>query len=88
MPENCVTQACHQVDLYSGALFIQQALQWNLYISILAILTLTLVCTAGGGLAAVIYIDVVQVGIMLGGSSILLYLGLDQVGGWEQLKLK
>jgi len=76
------------VDLYSGALFIQQALQWNLYLSILAILSLTLVCTAGGGLAAVIYIDVVQVVIMIGGSSVLLYLGLDQVGGWEELKVK
>eukprot|EP00092_Neocalanus_flemingeri_P098207 GFUD01125223.1.p1 GENE.GFUD01125223.1~~GFUD01125223.1.p1 ORF type:complete len:444 (+),score=42.23 GFUD01125223.1:90-1421(+) len=76
------------VDLYSGALFIQQALQWNLYLSIFAILALTLVCTIGGGLAAVIYIDVVQVAIMLGGSSILLYLGLEKVGGWEELKVK
>ena len=40
------------------------------------------------GLAAVIYIDVVQVAIMLGGSSVLLYLGLDKVGGWDQLKTK
>ena len=35
------------VNLYSGALFIQQALQWNLYISIFALLALTLVCTIG-----------------------------------------
>jgi len=74
------------VDLYSGAIFIQQALQWNLYLSILAILCLTIICTVGGGLAAVIYIDVVQVAIMLGGSSILLYLGLERVGGWTQLQ--
>ena len=33
-----------------------------------------------------IYIDVVQVAIMLGGSSILLYLGLERVGGWTQLQ--
>ena len=63
------------VNLYSGAIFIQQAIQWNIYISIggfqswlednfwlsVALLLLTLLCTAGGGLAAVIYIDVVQV---------------------------
>ena len=42
----------------------------------------------GGGLAAVIYIDVVQVTIMIAGSSILLYRGLDKVGGWEQLQTK
>ena len=76
------------VDLYSGAIFIQQALQWNLYLSILAILGLTVICTLGGGLATVIYIDVVQVIIMIGGSSILLVLGLDKVGGWSQLQEK
>lgn len=35
------------VNLYSGALFIQQALQWNLYISIFALLALTSICTIG-----------------------------------------
>ena len=68
------------VDLYSGAIFIQQALRWNLYLSIFAVLGLTVLCTLGGGLAAVIYIDVVQFLIMMTGSSILLYLGLDKVG--------
>ena len=53
------------VDMYSGAIFIQQALQWNLYLSILALLGLTLLCTLGGGLAAVIYIDVVQVAVII-----------------------
>ncbi|XP_023338850.1 sodium/myo-inositol cotransporter [Eurytemora carolleeae] len=76
------------VDLYSGALFIQQALNWNLYYSIMALLGLTCLCTLGGGLAAVIYIDVIQVLIMLGGSSVLLYKGLEAVGGWEELQRK
>ena len=42
----------------------------------------------GGGLAAVIYIDVVQVGIMLIGSSFLLFMGLNEVGGWTSLQQK
>jgi Na+/pantothenate symporter len=46
------------------------------------------ICIFCTGLAAVIYIDVVQVGIMLGGSSLLLYRGLDKVGGWTQLQHK
>ena len=71
------------VNLYSGAIFIQQALKWNLYLSIFAVLGLTVLCTLGGGLAAVIYIDVVQFLIMMTGSSILLYLGLDKVGVWR-----
>ena len=40
------------------------------------------------GLAAVIYIDVVQVAIMLGGATVLLVKGLGEVGGWEELKYK
>ena len=35
------------VNLYSGALFIQQALHWNLYLSIFSLLALTLICTIG-----------------------------------------
>ena len=44
--------------------------------------------SVGGGLAAVIYIDVVQVGIMLIGSSFLLFMGLKEVGGWSSLQEK
>ena len=76
------------VNLYSGALFIQQALQWNLYGSIFALLAFTSICTIGGGLTAVIYIDVVQVLIMIAGSSVLLIKGLQEVGGWEQFQVK
>ena len=36
-----------QVNLYSGAIFIQQALQWNLYLSVFALLALTCICTIG-----------------------------------------
>ncbi len=42
----------------------------------------------GGGLAAVIYIDVVQVLIMVAGSSVLLFKGLGEVGGWAGLQEK
>lgn len=76
------------VNLYSGAIFIQQALHWNLYLSVFALLALTCICTIGGGLAAVIYIDVVQVIIMVAGSSVLLFRGLAEVGGWSALQEK
>ena len=44
--------------------------------------------TSGGGLAAVIYVDVVQVTIMILGSSLVLYKGLEEVGGWNALQEK
>jgi len=37
-----------QVNLYSGALFIQQALHWNIYISILLLLLATAITTVTG----------------------------------------
>ena len=37
-----------QVNLYSGALFIQQALDWNIYVSVMLILAATAICTVTG----------------------------------------
>ncbi|KAK7073417.1 hypothetical protein SK128_024737, partial [Halocaridina rubra] len=57
------------VNMYSGAIFIQQALRVNnLYLCIIFMLLLTALCTLVGGLAAVIYTDTLQFFIMIGGS--------------------
>ncbi len=56
-----------KVNLYSGALFIKIALGWNLYYSVLLVLTMTGLCTVTGGLAAVIYTETLQSCIMIGG---------------------
>ncbi|XP_033116002.1 sodium/myo-inositol cotransporter-like isoform X2 [Anneissia japonica] len=76
------------VDMYSGALFIQEALGWNLYVSIIILLALTAICTVTGGLAAVIYTDTLQFFIMIIGAVILMVLSFVEVGGYDQLKLK
>uniref|UniRef100_A0A8C9F450 Sodium/myo-inositol cotransporter 2 n=1 Tax=Pavo cristatus TaxID=9049 RepID=A0A8C9F450_PAVCR len=56
------------VDMYAGALFIQQALHWDLYIAVAGLLAITAVYTVAGGLAAVIYTDALQTLIMLVGA--------------------
>ena len=38
----------NQVDMYAGALFIQLALGWNLYVAIIALLGITAVYTVAG----------------------------------------
>ncbi|XP_047473374.1 sodium/glucose cotransporter 5-like [Penaeus chinensis] len=76
------------VDLYSGALFINQALQWNIYLSIMALLALTALCTMTGGLAAVIYTDTLQFFIMIGGASVVMVKAFQEVGGYEGLQYK
>ncbi|XP_072917169.1 sodium/myo-inositol cotransporter 2-like isoform X3 [Hemitrygon akajei] len=65
------------VDIYAGAVFIQQALHWDLYIAVIGLLLITTLYTVGGGLAAVIYTDALQTVIMLIGALILM--GYDDV---------
>jgi sodium/glucose cotransporter 1/sodium/glucose cotransporter 9 len=36
------------VDLYSGAIFLQQALNWNLYVSVIVLILLAAFFTIGG----------------------------------------
>uniref|UniRef100_H3DKW5 Sodium/myo-inositol cotransporter 2 n=1 Tax=Tetraodon nigroviridis TaxID=99883 RepID=H3DKW5_TETNG len=73
------------VDMYAGALFIQLALQWNIYLAVTLLLLITALYTVAGGLAAVIYTDAAQTAIMLVGSLILMGFSFDKVGGWEAL---
>lgn len=73
------------VDLYAGALFIQESLGWNLYLSIILLISMTALLTVTGGLVAVIYTDTVQAFIMIAGALCLTGIGLFKVGGLEGL---
>lgn len=74
------------VDLYSGALFIEQALGWNLYVAIVVLLCITALYTVTGGLAAVIYTDTLQAFIMLGGALWLCIASFNEIGGYSNLE--
>nr|XP_020506422.1 sodium/myo-inositol cotransporter-like [Labrus bergylta]XP_029136396.1 sodium/myo-inositol cotransporter-like [Labrus bergylta] len=71
------------VDLYAGALFIQESLGWNLYLSIILLITMTALLTVTGGLVAVIYTDTVQAFLMITGALCLTGISLFKVGGLE-----
>ncbi|KAG9483003.1 hypothetical protein GDO78_009111, partial [Eleutherodactylus coqui] len=75
-------------DIYSGALFIQVSLGWNIYLSTVILLIVTAVYTVAGGLAAVIYTDTVQTVIMVVGAFILMFISLDKVGWYTGLEEK
>lgn len=72
-----------QADLFSGAIFIKQAMglegDAGLYISILILLAIAALFTITGGLTAVIWTDFVQTIIMLIGAFILMGMGNDTV---------
>ncbi|XP_005037176.1 PREDICTED: sodium/myo-inositol cotransporter isoform X2 [Ficedula albicollis] len=74
------------VDLYSGALFIQESLGWNLYLSVILLIGMTALLTVTGGLVAVIYTDTLQALLMIIGALTLMCISLIEVGGFKEVK--
>ncbi|KAM4560604.1 sodium/myo-inositol cotransporter [Fundulus diaphanus] len=76
------------VDLYAGALFVQESLGWNLYLSIGLLISMTALLTITGGLVAVLYTDALQAVLMIGGALTLTIMSLIKVGGLEGVRTK
>ncbi|KAF7643705.1 hypothetical protein LDENG_00235040, partial [Lucifuga dentata] len=76
------------VDLYAGALFIQESVGWNLYLSIVLLISMTALLTVTGGLVAVLYTDALQAVLMIGGALTLTIISLIKVGGLEGVRTK
>jgi len=75
-------------DLFAGAIFIETALGWDLYLGICVLLAITAVYTVTGGLAAVIYTDTAQTVIMTGGALAMMFLSFQEIGGYGKLEEK
>ncbi|XP_065176336.1 sodium/glucose cotransporter 4-like isoform X1 [Sycon ciliatum] len=76
------------VDLYAGDVFMKEALGWDIYPSTITLLVITGIYTITGGLAAVIYTEVLQSVIMVAGSFVLMVLSFNKVGGLSGLREK
>lgn len=75
-------------EIYSGAIFMQQLLGWNMYLCVFIILAVTAVYTIAGGLASVIYTDTLQTVILIAGATVVTSMSLIEVGGWEGMIAK
>jgi SSS family solute:Na+ symporter len=74
------------VHLYAAAVVIQRVLNINaLWVAVILVVA-TGIYTIAGGLAAVIYTDLVQTLILIVGAIILTFIGLHRVGGFEGLR--
>ncbi|XP_044057249.1 sodium/glucose cotransporter 2 isoform X2 [Siniperca chuatsi] len=73
------------VDMFSGAVFIQQALGWNIYVAVITLLLITALYTVTGGLAALMYTDTVQTVVIITGAFILTGFSFAEVGGYSAL---
>ena len=80
------------VTVYAGGLVFQQVFgieeMWGIdffWISAIGLVLLTAVYTIFGGMKSVLYTSILQTPILLGGSLVILVLGLKAIGGWEQV---
>ncbi len=74
--------------LFAGALVLNSILGWNIMTTIFYIGLIVAIFTIIGGFTAVAYTDVIQVIVMIGGTAIMLFIGLHKVGGWSGLMEK
>ncbi|MBP6823840.1 MAG: sodium:solute symporter [Acidobacteria bacterium] len=73
------------VGIFAGAIVLKAALGWGMWQSSVALVIATGIYTVAGGMAAVIYTEVLQTVILVGGALVLVLIGLDKVGGWSGL---
>ncbi|MBT4033347.1 MAG: sodium/solute symporter [Candidatus Marinimicrobia bacterium] len=76
------------VTLYAGGLLIHKILGWDMMTSAIVLIVVTGIYTIAGGLSAVIYTELVQAFILIGGAIALTLLGLNEVGGFTGLQAK
>ena len=73
------------IALYAGGILLNAVVGWDIVTSAVVIVIITGIYTLMGGLSAVIYTDLVQTIILIGGSIALTLIGLDRAGGWDNL---
>ena len=73
------------VTVYAGAVVFQVLMGIDFWTGALVVVALTGVYTVMGGLRAVLYTETLQMVVLIAGSAIVTVLGLNALGGWENL---
>lgn len=73
------------VTIYAGAIVFHSLLGVDFWTGAIILVIVTGVYTVLGGLHAVMYTEAIQAIVLLLGSAVLLFVGLDKVGGWHAL---
>jgi solute:Na+ symporter, SSS family len=74
------------VHLYAAAVVLERVVGWSPLTAAVVLVVATGIYTVMGGLAAVIYTDLVQTLILIAGAVILTGIGLHRVGGFAALR--
>ena len=74
------------VQLYAASVVLERVVGWPLWKTAIVLVIATGIYTVAGGLAAVIYTDMVQTMILIFGAVLLTVIGMHRVGGFEALR--
>ena len=73
------------VTIYAGGIVVSELLGIPFWYGAIGVVVFTGIYTVIGGMKAVIYTETLQTVILILGSLVITYLGLQEVGGWDQL---
>ncbi|MDA9660425.1 sodium:solute symporter [Flavobacteriaceae bacterium] len=74
------------ITIYAGGIVVSELLGIPFWYGAIGIVVFTGIYTVIGGLKAVIYTETLQTIVLIFGSVVITYLGLQEVGGWAQLR--
>ena len=75
------------VTIYAGGIVVSELLGIPFWYGAIGVVLFTGIYTVIGGMKAVIYTETLQAVILILGSIIITYLGLQEVGGWNELRI-
>lgn len=74
------------ITINAGAIVFTTLLGVDFWTGAIIVVVATGIYTFFGGLRAVLYTDMLQMFVLLGGTLAVLYFGMDRLGGWEQMR--
>jgi SSS family solute:Na+ symporter len=74
------------VTIYAGGIVVSKLLDIPFLYGAIVTVLVTGIYTILGGMRAVVYTEAVQTVLILLGSAIITYLGLQRIGGWDELR--
>ena len=74
------------VTIYAGGIVVSELLGIPFWYGAIGVVVFTGIYTVIGGMKAVIYTETLQTIVLILGSIVITYLGLQQVGGWNELQ--
>ena len=74
------------VTIYAGGIVVSELLGIPFWYGAIGVVVFTGIYTVIGGMKAVIYTETLQTIVLILGSVVITYLGLQQVGGWNELQ--